>query len=244
MSDELERVPEETAIVAKQDALLERVLTGGNIEVLKEYIALRNAEEERQAKRLFDDHFARLRAELPAVVKSRANDFLKSKYAPLEVLQRACDPTIFSHGFSYSWREEAIPEGKRVYLDISGYGYTKTNYFDAPQIEPVKNRDGGNVQNLLQVRGVMSSYGRRYTFISGFGIIIEGEDSDGQITDDIDMLAMDLREMLKMKDGTGKLLLDQNAYEIIKKELDKDSPDPKRLKAFYKRAKAIIGGRK
>lgn len=233
-------VKEETAV--RDDRLLEKVLDAGNIEVLERYIALRASEEERQAKLKFDTEFARLRAELPAVVKSKANDHLKSKYAPLETLQRACDEAIFSHGFSYSWHEEAIAEGKRVWMDISGYGYTRSNYFDAPQIDPVKNRDGSNVQNLLQVRGVMSSYGRRYTFISGFGIVIEGEDADGQITNDPETLRLDLQNLMETKDFEGNRKLDQSAYDTIKRELDKPAPDTKRLQGFYKRAKALVGG--
>jgi len=231
---------EETAVAVKEDRLLEQVLQAGNIEVLERYIALRKSEEERQAKLAFDTAFSKLRADLPAVVKSRANDHLKSKYAPLETLQRACDEAIFSHGFSYSWREEAIPEGKRVWMDISGYGYTRSNYFDAPQIDPVKNRDGSNVQNLLQVRGVMSSYGRRYTFISGFGIVIEGEDSDGQIPTDTETLRLDLLNLMETKDFEGNRKLNQNAYDTIKRELDKPEPDTKRLQGFYKRAKALV----
>src|SRR5512142_300006 len=236
--DEQERGTE-IAKVSKEDRLLEMVLEKGNIDVLERYIALRASEAERQSRILFEENFAKMRAELPAVVKNKEGAQGKYKYSPLESLQRLCDPIIFAHGFTYSWREEALDkgEGKRIWIDIVGYGHTKSNYFDAPQIDPVTSRDGAEVQNLIQVRGVMSTYGRRYTFVAGFGIIIEGEDSDGQIPDDTDLLEVDLREFMK----SGKI--SPEACALITKELMQDSPNIEKLKAYYKRARAKVAGK-
>lgn len=248
MSDELfDNLPatkvEETApavVMSREDTLLSKVLESGNIEVLERYIALRKSEEERQARIAFEEAFSRMRAELPSIAKRKDNGATKSKYAPIEDIQRQCDPVIYKHGFSYAWREEAITEGKRVILDIFGYGYSKSNFFDCPKIA------GNNAQNAIQVAGAMSTYGRRYTFVSGFGIIVEGEDSDGQITDDVEQLRLDLTAILEERDGTGKLKLPQNAFDIINAELKKpvEDMDVARMKAFYKRAKAMVEGKK
>lgn len=163
-------------VSVNEDRLLEKVIDSGNIEILERFIALRAKEEERQARIAFEQAFTRMQSELPAVVKMKDNGGTKSKYAPIEAIQRQCDPIIHSHGFSYSWREEAITEGKRVWLDISGYGHTKSSFFDCPKIQ------GNNAQNAIQIAGAMSTYGRRYTFVSGFGIVVEGEDNDGHYT--------------------------------------------------------------
>ena len=226
-----------TAIVAdnREDALLAQVLTSGNIEILERYIALRKSEEERQSRIAFEEAFSKMRSELPAVAKKKDNGATKSKYAPIEDIQRACDPVIHSFGFSYSWREEAIPEGKRVWMDISGYGHTRSNFFDCPKIS------GNNAQNAIQVAGAMSTYGRRYTFVSGFGVIVEGEDSDGQISDDVDVLKMRLGDMLEAKDQAGKLIINQQAFDKIKEEMNKPDSDVKRLKEFYKWAAKKVG---
>ena len=216
--------------VQSGDRLLEKVLASGNIEVLERYIALRKSEEERQARIDFEKHFAQMQSSLPAVVKHKDNGGTKSKYAPIEDIQTAWDPTIRSHGFSYSWREEIVPDfkGKRIILDITGYGHTKSNYFDSPQI------DGNSAQNAIQVAGAMSTYGRRYTFIAGFGGKVEGEDSDGQIPEDWDILEMDLREWM----GSGKL--DSNACSFITKLLLDEDRDTEKLKLVWKRAKAKV----
>ena len=226
------------AIVAenREDALLAQVLASGNIEILERYIALRKSEEERQSRIAFEEAFSKMRAELPAVAKKKDNGATKSKYAPIEDIQRACDPVIHSFGFSYSWREEAIPEGKRVWMDISGYGHTRSNFFDCPKIS------GNNAQNAIQVAGAMSTYGRRYTFVSGFGVIVEGEDSDGQISDDVEQLRLELSALCEARDQGGKLKLPQNAFDIINAELKKpvEEMSVARMKAFYKRARAMV----
>jgi hypothetical protein len=231
----IEKTTEVSISQKPDDRLLEQVLSSGNIEVLERYISLRKSEEERQARIAFDEAFSRMRAELPSVAKHRDNGATKSKYAPVEDIQRMIDPIVHKHGFSYSWREEAITEGKRVWMDISGYGHVRSNFFDCPKIA------GNNAQNAIQVAGAMSTYGRRYTMISGFGVIVEGEDSDGQIPDDLEVLKMDLQSMLEEKDQSGKFKLPQTAHDLIKKELSNPSPDVARLKAFYQRAKKITG---
>ena len=239
MSDELfDNLPAtkqaETAIESREDRLLEQVLSSGNIEVLERYIALRKSEEERQARIAFEQAFSRMRAELPGIAKRKDNGATKSKYAPIEDIQRACDPVIYKHGFSYAWREEALTDGKRIIMDIFGYGYCKSNFFDCPKIS------GNNAQNAIQVAGAMSTYGRRYTFVSGFGVVVEGEDSDGQISSDTEVLRMELEGFLEERDQSGKFKLSPEAHAVIKKELAKDEPDLDRLQKFYKLAKAKI----
>jgi hypothetical protein len=221
--------------VSKEDRLLETVLASGNIEVLERYIALRKSEEERQARIIFEEHFAKFRADLKPVLKQKENTFLRSKYAPLEVLQDACDPTIAKYGFFYTWREEAIEGGKRIWMDISGYGHTRSNYFDTPDLEPLKSNEGKAVTNILQARGIQSTYGQRYTFKAGFGIVIAGEDMDGNRLDE-GSIELDLKEFIR----SGKLLPD--AIKIIEKELNK--PEGERnietLRNYWKRAKAKV----
>jgi hypothetical protein len=235
---------EETApVVSREDALLSTVLASGNIEVLERYIALRKSEEERQARIAFEEAFSRMRRELPSIAKKKAVSIRGNhaySYAPVEEIQRLCDPIIYKHGFSYSWREDAIDAGKRVFLDIFGYGHTKTNSFDVPVLGQITSRDGNQVTNAVQAAGAMSTYGRRYTFISGFGIIVEGEDADGQISDDGEILSFDLKAMLEERDGSGKFILSPEAHEAITKELAKAEPSITRLKHFYKLGKEKI----
>ena len=149
---------------------------GIDTDKLEKLIELRNRELDRQAQADFEAEFSKMQAEFIAVVKDKEAKDGQGKtmysYAPLETLQEVVGPIISKHGFSYTWREEAIERGKRVVMSISGYGHTKSTSFDVPQI------DGTQRQNAIQIAGAMSTYGRRYTFIAGFGLTVKGEDDD------------------------------------------------------------------
>ncbi len=171
MNNELEVSNQKSVQVNQEDLLMTKALETGNIEVLERFIALREREEQRQAKLAYNENFALMQAEFEAVHRTKSGH--NYKYAPIETLQKAYAPAIAKYGFSYRWNEETIPTGKRCTMVISGHGHSESNTFDIPPIS------GTNMMNPIQVMGTMSSYGRRYTFIAGFGVIIDDEDNDG-----------------------------------------------------------------
>lgn len=155
-----------------------------DIDKLQALIAMKVAEEERQSKRTFDAKFAEMQAAFEPVRKAKQGD--KAKYAPIEDLQKKYDPTIAAHGFSYTWNEEQLADGWiGITLLISGHGHTRTNSKAMPPYKPDTTQSGKSIMNAMQAEGVRSSYGRRYTFISGFGLTIEGEDTDGVSPEDL-----------------------------------------------------------
>ena len=168
---------EETSPAIVEESLVSKAIDKGlDAESIKMLIELANKQEDRKAKQDFDYHFSLMQSELPAISKSAKG--YNYMYARLEDLQRVCNPIISKHGFSYSWREESIESGKRTILSIRGYGYVQENFFDAPVLT------GNSQMNPVQVAGAMSTYGRRYTFIAGFGLTVEGEDNDAEFNVD------------------------------------------------------------
>ena len=141
-------------------------------EKLEKLIELKNREEERLCKKEFDSHFSQMQKKFSPIKKTKKG--YGYNYAPLEDLLKHFGQTISDHGFSYRWREGPLSDGgKRVILVISGWGYTdESTTFDIPKLE------GTQKQNTAQVLGSMSTYGKRYTFMSGFGIVVEDEDDD------------------------------------------------------------------
>ncbi len=193
-------------------------------DLFEKLLDMRNKELERQAKRDFDANFAKLRAELEPIQRSKENTFLKSKYAPLEAMQEICDPIIAKHGFAYSWREEDLPEGRKcILMDITGYGHTRTNSWVAPAYDGVKNRDGREVTNALQSAGIQSSYGERRTFKQGFGIVTVDEDTDGDFrTVKInEELQAELDAIAEAKNADELMPVYQSAYGKHKEDPDK-----------------------
>lgn len=177
------REPFPPALSEDPTVMLMQMAKDLDVDKLQRLIDMRNAQEEREAKREFDLHFAEMKAELPAIGRVKQGD--KAKYAPIEEMQRQCDPVIARHKFSYSWNEVEREDGKlEIILSISGYGYSKINIKVLPVYEPDKGRESGkSIMNSLQAEGVRSSYGRRYTFINGFGLTVEDEDTDGSYED-------------------------------------------------------------
>lgn len=213
------------------------------VELLDKLLTMREAERARAAKLDFDTHFAELRAELEPIQRTKKNEFLKSKYAPLEAMQELCDPIIAKHGFAYSWREEDLTDGrKKILMDITGWGHSRTNSWVAPAYEGVKNRDGGAVTNSLQSAGIQSSYGERRTFKQGFGIVTVDEDTDGDFRSvKIDADLQEAINRLIEAETTEKLM---DIYKIAF-ERYKSDPDKKRMiiGAYNEAKQKIIGGK-
>lgn len=197
--------------ISTSERLFEKVLEAGNIDVLERFIALKEKEELRQARIAFDHNFSAMQKEfVPAKKDKKAYD---SWYAPIENLQRQFNPIITKYGFSYSWKEEALPENvKRIIIMISGWGYTKEAYFDCPVLPGTKQ------MNPVQVEGARTTYGKRYTFMSGFGITTEDEDTDAMTFED----GVEYGDIIKRLRSceTPQALVD--AWKMIWQELSND----------------------
>lgn len=147
---------------------------------LEKLIDLANQQEERAAKRDFDEHFAAMQKQLIPVSKDRAvtNEAGKElyQYATLDQVIATVGPILTDHGFSYRWEEESILEGKekRVTCIISGWGFEKRTTIDIP-IQP-----STKFTNQVQQRGSATKYGMRYSFKAAVGIVDEAEDNDAR----------------------------------------------------------------
>jgi hypothetical protein len=214
-TSEIQALPEDP-----NDRLLMLAIQGNlDVEKLSQLIELKNRQEERQAKQEFDRNFAEMQRQFRPVARTKKTD--KAKYAPIEELQKEYGPIIADHGFSYRWSEDSLSDGGlRVTLHISGYGHTADNHKDLPVYEPDKGTSTGKpIMNSLQAEGARSTYGRRYTFIAGFGLIIEDEDTDGNFDDGVAYSAY-IRKMDEEKDQNQLLKLSREMYSQLKKEGD------------------------
>jgi hypothetical protein len=150
-----------------------------DVEKLEKLIELKHREEERAAKIDFDHHFAEMQKQFPIVYKKKAvkNDKGKIlyKYCPLHVLERAFRKIILDNGFSYRFGSHAGKEGTtQPYCVVSGWGHEVETPLDIPITKLT------SATNRIQEYGAALSYGYRYAFCAAFGIVIAGEDNDGQ----------------------------------------------------------------
>lgn len=212
MDKEIARTPSTMDIIAQVSAMPSDA--GDRVALMEKLIAMKYADEDRQARLAFESAFAKMRAKLPIIKKSKEVKLTSGKhmynYAPLEEIQKQCDPILQEHGFSYSWREEAIEGGKRVWFDLSAHGHTKSNCFDAPLLA-AKSNDKGEYVNAVQAARMTSSYAKRNSLVDGLGLIIEDEDDDAKIELDDEIRAI----IEKMGNAdTAEKLLDLNKIAV------------------------------
>jgi len=176
------QAPALTVSMTSQELVTFAVLND-KLDMLDRVIALKNAEEDRAAKIEFDKHFAEMQKDYEPVRRSTKGQF--GVFADLNAILATYGPILAKHGFSTSWEEEDIadkPGWKRIWNLISGYGYTKRVKFDCP---PAPAIDGGaKGANVIQLQGIQSSYGKRYSFNSNAGVILTDEDKDGASFED------------------------------------------------------------
>jgi hypothetical protein len=239
---DLEIVPSErqkdqvAEIKSKNDEIMLRAIETGNVDALEKLIDLRAKEEARQAQLTFEEEFANMQASFTPIKRTKKNKGTSSNYAPLDELQKHFGPTISKHGFSYRWDEENYEGGKKTTMFISGYGHTKENSFFVPQLE------GTRAMNSVQVAASMSTYGQRYTFVAGFGITIEGEDTDastGPATNGKDPHEEWRREKLE---AIRNLQIDDGYRESLERRVEqvKTKADADKLSAEIKDAQSGV----
>jgi hypothetical protein len=166
------------------DLIAYAMANGADLDKLDRLFAMRDREEARAFKMEFDRNFALMQREFKPVPRSReARNEEKNetmfKYAPVDAMQKINGQIIADHGFTYRWREEPIDingaSGIRVTLYITGYGHTETFPVEVPIPEPNRRT------NATQCRGIASTYGRRYSFVGGFGFTLEDEDDEQEL---------------------------------------------------------------
>lgn len=184
-----------TEIVKKTEAAMAPSATESNIEILlraaieskldvasiKELVALKNAEEDRLAKRAFSVAMAEFRAEMPAIRKTVAGQHgvtyagtrVKGNYAPLDTITPTLDPIAAKHGFWYRFNRE-VYEGKDYIACIVTHvgGHEERSRFPAPA-------DTGPGRSAIQAVASGESYARRYALTAAFAITCADPDTDG-----------------------------------------------------------------
>lgn len=174
-------------VAMSNQELVTYAVVNDKLDMLERVIALKNAEEERAAKIDFDRHFAEMQKDYEPVRRSTKGQF--GVFADLNAILSVYGPILAKHGFSTSWEEEDIegkPGWKRIWNLISGYGYTKRVKFDCPPPPKLGLNDKGEQKgaNDIQLQGIQSSYGKRYSFNSNAGVILTDEDRDGGTFED------------------------------------------------------------
>lgn len=151
-----------------------------NIDKFERLMAMREKVEAQRKEEAFNSAMAAAQHEIPVVVKDRANDFTKSRYATLDAIIREAAPIYTKHGFSVSFgtATSPFPNHYRVNCIVSHTGgHSRPYKADVPaDAGGLRGRDN---KTPIQVFGSTMSYARRYLLCLIFNVAITEEDDDG-----------------------------------------------------------------
>ena len=191
------------------------------VDVLERLHALQAEERRYGAKTAFVRAMAKLRGELPPIIKSvtgqhgakRDGTRTKGMYAPLDTITPILDPIAAANGFSYRFDREVVAGREDDYMVCI---VTHEEGHEERTKYPCPSGEGNRGTNRLQAIAVGESYAKRYALVAAFGITTADPDDDAQswqqqsqefdtITDEQAMELEAAAESLS-KDDWGKLL--------------------------------------
>lgn len=145
---------------------------------------------------------AKFQETCPAVIKSSNNPFFKSKYAPLEDIQRHIKPYLKSSGL--------VVTQANVYIDGTPFVESKVWHVDS----------GENISSTFPVivnkvsaqdYGSAVSYAKRYSLTGLLNIIVADEDDDATAISEVKVSVPETPELPT---------LDQDKYDLMVKYIN------------------------
>jgi hypothetical protein len=134
---------------------------------------------------------------MPTIKKDGTNPYFNKKYAPLDTIQKAIQESLANAGLGYT--QEATTEGlKTTLFDVDG----NSKEFMYPAIFQGKPQDIGSAM----------TYAKRYALTACLGLIIEGEDDDGNSAQNSDKQNYKAKE----KQPENIVWLTQEQFEKLK----------------------------
>lgn len=191
MQNELVTIQPQTQLVTPMDLIVRALESNWDIDKLDRLIGMKNAEDERHAKSLFEAALIACQEEIKTIVPDSVNEQTKSKYAKFATIDKAIRPIYIKHGFSISYNSEDIGNQEMLVKGIVSHigGYTRE--YCIPISRDPSGPKGGGVMTRPQGTGNAMSYARRYILGMVFNLAI-GEDNDGN-SDNIQDILNEIR---------------------------------------------------
>jgi len=154
-------------------SLIDRVLERPDIDIdkIERFLNMQRQIEADQAERLYNEDFAAMQTELPAIEKRGTSN--NGKYAKWEDIQEAILPVTSKFGFAVTHKTRV--EADRVIVTC----IVRHRDGHQDQTELPLPLDTSGSKNNVQAVGSSVSYGKRYTASALLGIRVDGDDDDG-----------------------------------------------------------------
>lgn len=177
----IEQAPREvsTASAVATPAMLLQIAVqqGADLDKLERLMALQERYEANEARRAYNDAFARFKSAAVKLVKNKevaAGPLSGKRYAELHSVVNAVTPELSANGLSASWR---ITKDDKEWIEVTCtlshvLGHSESVSMGGPP-------DTGGAKNGIQARASTVSYLERYTLKAILGLSEQDDDSDG-----------------------------------------------------------------
>jgi len=182
-----------------------------------------------EAKKAFFDAMAKIRAELPMIVKNKANEN-KGNYANLDAMIAGVGPIAGKYGVSITFKYDQITkEGwiNGICIATHEAGHSDETSAMMPIPPSIISKAGKQVTNDCQNTGIAMTYAQRRAFAALFSIAT-GDDTDAQF--------------YNQQSAPTVELLDENDLLDIQSVCDEVGKDYKRWLAMVTEKHGLIGG--
>jgi hypothetical protein len=157
--------------------VLQTGLTPESVSVVERLVALREREQEAEAKRAFASAFVKLQAELPRIeackIVPNRDGTPRYTYAPYEEIMQKAQPVLTANGFAVSLDSEQADGKVTAFCTLlHAGGFSKVNKFtcaigSGPPQASESQKDGAGM-----------TYAKRFALCNALNIVIE-QDTDG-----------------------------------------------------------------
>jgi hypothetical protein len=152
-----------------------------DVEKMERVLAMYQAQQDREAKRLFNSAMSKCQSEIGRIAANKKNQQTRSEYADYAAIDRVIRPVYIAHGCSLSFGtdDSPKPDHVRVVCNVGHEsGHTERRFVDMPA--DGKGAKGNDVMTKTYAAGSAVQYGMRYLAKMIFNIAI-GEDDDGNM---------------------------------------------------------------
>lgn len=218
-------------------SIIQKVATDDRFDVdkMKALLEMRAAEEDRvrrieredrdeAAKRAWLRNFSKVQAEVGPIVRGRANEHTRSKYADLADIEKIVTPVLTKYGFSTTCVPIPcdLPGHERMRLTIGHEEGHEKVYEDNFPSDAAGS--GGKVNKTpIQAKGSTQTYGRRYLKASALDLAFM-DDGDGNAPKPRDE-PIDEKSFMALRDLIEKADADEDKFcEFLRIEHLHDLP--------------------
>lgn len=171
-------------VVKKEDqsfmSIIERVATDPDADVhkLEKLLDMQERVMDKQAEIEFNQDMAKLREELPVIIKNKKNSQTNSTYADLDNIKKHVDPLLTKYGFYDRYEDEYPSEGvvKTTCEIVHKTGHSKRN--SVQFVLDDKGIKGSANKTAVHAAASSMTYGQRLALCRALGIRIS-QDDDG-----------------------------------------------------------------